>query len=167
MFLFAPFLSTFFWLYHQKVVIRKEVKQQLIAGLDEEELVKLTFSKEASRQLDWKHAHEFEYQGKMFDVVKSRLHGANISYWCWPDRQETQLNKALTTLVNKVLGHSRQSREHQKKLNQFLKTLFNETQQAWHSTLPPPLQIAFSPYSERTKNLKLDQLSPPPVVIHS
>lgn len=117
----VPYLGTV-WLHYQKSVVRKEIKRQMIAGIDKEELVLLRFSiKESKNNLRWEHSDEFEYDGEMFDVVQSEMKGDSIFYRCWLDRKETKLNKQLDNIVTQAMECNQQHKEQQKRLANFFK----------------------------------------------
>ncbi|MBI2280155.1 MAG: hypothetical protein HYU68_05650 [Bacteroidetes bacterium] len=121
----TPFMGSYFWLKHHKKLIKKEVKKQMIAGMDKSELILLKFTKtETETKLDWKHSKEFEYNDQMFDVVEKETHGDTTSYLCWLDRAETKLNKRLRELVTLTLGNNAQNQNQQKQLTHFLKSLY-------------------------------------------
>lgn len=108
----------------EKYRIRKEVKRQIIAGIDKNELVLLTFSRAAiNTDLRWEHAREFEYRGEMYDIVETNETGDSISYWCWWDHRETALNKSLDKLTQSACGQSPGSKEKQQRLQDFVRSL--------------------------------------------
>jgi hypothetical protein len=112
-------------LQHQKKLVKKEVKWKMISGIDREELVLLKLTeKEKNALLIWKHAREFEYRGEMYDIVTSERLGDTTYYWLWWDHEETKLNKQLTGLVAKALGHHSDHQEKQQRLNDFFKSLY-------------------------------------------
>lgn len=101
--LLVPATATFLYLYWRKLEIREEVKEQMIDGLEEDQLVLLKFTEaDAHRQLRWEHAGEFEYQRQMYDIVRRELKGDTTYYYCWLDKAETQLNRQLEQLVAEV-----------------------------------------------------------------
>lgn len=105
---------------------RKEVRSQMIAGIDKKELAQLKFSKAtAKKELIWEHSKEFEYRGNMYDVIETEFNGDSIIYWCWWDNEETILNRQLSNLVLKALGSNPQNKENEKQLTEFFKTLFH------------------------------------------
>ncbi len=123
--LIVPVIATFTYLHYQKVMVRKEVKHQMIMGIEQADLVLLKFTKEESQaNLSWKHSKEFEYQGQMYDIVKTETNSDTIYYWCWLDHAETKLSRKLDELITHVLGHSPQNQERQKKLLEFYKNLY-------------------------------------------
>lgn len=67
---------------------------------DREGLVLLSFDAElAATQLRWEHDREFEFEGMMYDVVEAESCEGMVHYWCWPDGEETSLNRLLEELV--------------------------------------------------------------------
>ena len=123
--LIAPFAGTYIWLKHELKITRKELKKQLIEGLDNRDLVTLKFVKYRIKcELKFEHPKEFEYHGEMYDVVKSETKGDTIIYNCWWDNKETKLNKQLAHLMDDILGSNPQNKENQKRLVNFYKSLF-------------------------------------------
>ena len=105
--------------------IRKEVKEMLFMEVDRNELIELSFYiNDAKSLLSWKDEHEFEYLGRMYDIVETSILGDTIKYLCWPDDEETRLNKRLDELVAKALGSEPQKKESSKRLLDFLKIQF-------------------------------------------
>jgi len=129
----APVLISYGWLQHQKTRVHKEVKRQLLAGKADEELVLLRFSQEETKtQLRWEHSREFEYQGQMYDIVRTEQRGDTILYYCWWDREETALNNEITRLTANVLNNNPEQQSQQERLFSFLKTLYNSCIAGWH-----------------------------------
>jgi hypothetical protein len=123
--LLLPAVSGIAVLKIQKKKIRKEVKQKIIRGICENELVYFVFSKEASQTLlDWKHDKEFSYQDEMYDIVKKEISGDSIRYWCWWDQEESKLERQLEKEVWIALGAHPQKKKHEKKWKDFYKKLF-------------------------------------------
>jgi hypothetical protein len=118
-------VGTYGWLQMQKRAMRKEVKHKLMAQVDKSQLVLLKFtSEEATKQLEWEHSKEFEYQNEMYDVVSTETHGDTTYYWCWWDYEETDLNRQLVNLTTLALNKDPQHQKRQ--LAQFLQHLFVE-----------------------------------------
>lgn len=126
--LIGPFAFTFSWLQYQRYIVRKSVKRAMIEGLDEKELVTLSFSrKEADSVLEWEHSREFGYRGEMYDIVRSEEHGDSVTYRCWPDREESQLNRQLASIVDLHMDKRQpNNRAQQDHLVQFIKLFFYE-----------------------------------------
>lgn len=123
--LLAPPIWVSSWFASERSVIRREVRSQLMHGIKDADLVVLTFSKsEVQRLLHWERDDEFEYRGKMYDVVKVKAHGDRISYLCWPDEPESELNQKLRLITAQLFNHAPQPKEQGVKLVLFFKSLF-------------------------------------------
>lgn len=100
----------------------------MIVGINKKELYLLKFSKsESLSKLNWEHANEFEYLGKMYDIVEKTIKNDSIIYLCWLDKEETTLNKKLKNLVQQALGHNPLNQDRQHKLVSFYKNLYTTT----------------------------------------
>lgn len=125
--LLLPAMAGWVYLSHQKHVLRKNIKEQLLQGVDENELELLVFTeKEISEKLNWKHEKEFEYNGQMYDIAKSETRGELTYYWCWPDKEETQLNRQLKQLITSLFGGDQKNKEQKQKVSNFYNSLFSE-----------------------------------------
>jgi hypothetical protein len=91
-----PLHSSFLSIQHRKKMLRKEIKRKIIAGLKEEELVKLKFANaDLNRKLKWKHSKEFEFNGEMYDIVSVSKTSDSTEYLLWWDAEESVLNQKL------------------------------------------------------------------------
>lgn len=134
--------------------------------MDKKDLVLLKFGKsENESKLRWKHSKEFEYKGQMYDIVETKLSGDTILYWCWWDNDETKLNKKLTNLVADILGNNQQNKENNKRLVQFLKSLYHTPLGNW--MIPYQLKSCtyFIDNSEIYISFSSDPIVPPPQFI--
>lgn len=105
-------------------MVKKNIKRKMIAGIDKEELVLLKFTKaEAERELEWEHSKEFEYKREMYDIVESQTTSDSVLYWCWWDYEETNLNLALSDLVEKNLGKDSKRSQKRQQLLDFYKNM--------------------------------------------
>lgn len=101
----APFWISYSVIQYQKHTVRKEIKRQIINGLDKNDLVLLKFSStESNSKLKWEHDKEFEYSGIMYDVIESKTKGDSVYYWCWQDDDETELNGNINTLAAQAMA---------------------------------------------------------------
>ncbi len=160
--LFAPVAATFVYLQYQKKQIKREVKWNMIAGIDRDELVLLTFSKEETEtELRWKHSREFEYKGEMYDIVEKTVGRDSVSYWCWWDHEETALNRQLDGLLARVMGQNPERQKNQAQLSQFFKNLyFQEVQE--ESVEMESLDKTTFFYANRFQSIGLSPPIPPP-----
>jgi hypothetical protein len=106
-------------------MLRKEIKRKMIAGLNEEELVKLKFANaDLNKKLQWKHSKEFEFNGEMYDIVSSKKTADSTEYLCWWDAEESVLNQKLLALVSKKIPDLPGNRELSFQLTNFYKTFY-------------------------------------------
>lgn len=123
--LFLPATITYLGLTYQKKQIKREVKHKIIAQIDKTELTLLKFTEQQKQtDLRWEHSKEFEYQGEMYDIVTTEYHQDTTYYWCWPDHEETKLNKQLAQLTALALAHNTRHQESQAQFFKFFKSLF-------------------------------------------
>ena len=107
----------------EKYFLRKQVKHRMMDDLKNEELVKISLSKnEAKSLLKWEKPHEFEFQGRMYDIVRKYETKDNITYWCWPDTDESYLNQLLSSIINKASKNKNSKKSDQ--LINFLKSIY-------------------------------------------
>jgi len=108
----------------KKAQVRHEVKEQMVEGMDRAELVEIRLGWAEMGELEWEHEKEFEYQGEMYDVVEKRVEGGEMVFLCWPDQQESALNRQLEQLAARALGHDSDHQHHQQLTQRFFNSLF-------------------------------------------
>lgn len=156
-------MSTFGWLHLQKTVVKKEVKKQISAGIDKNDLLLLTFSKrEARTRLRWEHSSEFEYKDQMYDVVETWTLGDTVYYWCWLDHKETKLNKQLKELADRASGKSKKIREKNERFIPFVKSLYFAGFFRWNGSAPECLREQVSYFSDSYSSITIRPPTPPP-----
>jgi hypothetical protein len=102
--------------------IRREIKQQIKAGVPEAELVLLKIP----RNLEEKnnpifqriHEREFRYGGDMYDIVRQETNGDTTWYYCLADEKETLLFANLDELVKQDMAGNPQ---HRKQIDELLR----------------------------------------------
>ena len=108
-----------------------------MASTDREDLELLRFSREeASALLRWEHEHEFEYRGQMYDVVESAVQNDTLYFWCWWDREETELNQKLGKLASMALNSNPERKEQRKNLISYFKSLYFQN---FNEQIEPPV----------------------------
>jgi hypothetical protein len=101
----GPVIGAVTWIGFRKAIVRKEVRERIIAGIEANRLVVFKFKKgEADPLLRWEHSGEFEYDGRMYDVVETWTQGDAVYYRCWRDEEETRLNSRLKETVARSLS---------------------------------------------------------------
>lgn len=130
--LIVPAVATYTWLRQHKRAVKREVKWNMIAGVDKKELVFFTFSnKDIVTKLRWEHAKEFEYQTQMYDVVEKVVANDSTQLWCWWDHEETKLNKQLQRLLVGVFQNDLESKTKQNNVFKFYTLLFFQPEFSW------------------------------------
>lgn len=128
--LVLPLVGTYAFLELQKHQVKREVKWKMIEGVDKEDLVLLTFDKDDIETiLDWKHSKEFSYQEEMYDIVQSEDKGDSISYFCWWDNKETELNKQLANVLQDFIGNKPINKKNKEHLISFYSKLYCPVQE--------------------------------------
>lgn len=137
----------------------------IIAGLAKDELVFFKFSLEDAKvKLSWEHSKEFEYMDNMYDVVETEIQNDSVSYWCWLDSKESELNLKLEHLVSNALGQNPQTRENHSRYFNFLKSMYPQMVFDWKSGTLNITEEILSPYSLDYTSLTISPLSPPPKI---
>ena len=160
--LLSPALIGFFAVQIERSAVRREVKHQILEGIDKDRLELISISRKDSDELRWEHSKEFEYQGEMYDVVYMKTTKDSIQYWCWWDHKETALNKELSALLDSRQNQSTSHKNHVQ-LIVFFQSLYAEKVNHWElkpdCTTLPCFRIPFmNSYKSRT----LQVTAPPP-----
>ncbi|MBK8565488.1 MAG: hypothetical protein IPN76_19605 [Saprospiraceae bacterium] len=157
-----PFMGTKAILLLRKQAVREAVKERILAGVGQNELVELTFSLQATKaDLKWEHSKEFEYKGEMYDVVKSEQRADSITYWCIHDKAETEINRQLDKLTAHASGKDPQHKAALGNFFDFLKSLFCNEQPTVERPAIASVVNHFT-YQFSTKTLYPPADSPPP-----
>ncbi|MDT0678009.1 hypothetical protein [Autumnicola musiva] len=101
--------------------IKTEVRQKIIDGTPEEELVQLKYSSETKEEFHWHEDGEFRYRGKMYDVVRAEDGENTIVYYCIVDKEETIL---LASLKKQLEKNSKRNKRNGKMAKSFHKVFF-------------------------------------------
>jgi len=153
----VPFVGTFLGVGYERAVHRNEIKEQLITGMEKNELVVFAFTDEEVEKLEWEHDREFEYKGFMYDVVDSWEENGLHYYKCWPDVEETRLNLKLKNLIAGVLGQDQRNKQQHEQLLVFIKSVFLQTSFVWK---PVFLQDYFHSDLFRIKSIEIVYYAP-------
>ncbi len=119
-------MGMYSYLQWEKWQVKKEVKKQIIAGLNTDQLVCFEFTfEQVNSELNWHHIKEFEYQGQLYDVVSQKTKNNTIVYWCFADHKETEIDKKITSLTSNILNQNKQRNDNQQRVSIFAKSLFH------------------------------------------
>ncbi|MCU0370451.1 MAG: hypothetical protein MUC31_03460 [Bacteroidales bacterium] len=164
--LFLPFAGSYLFFDYRAKTIKKEVSALILQGIREELLVNMTFSlTDADKQLNWKHAREFEYDGRMYDIVRSAAKGDSITYTCFRDHKETRLYQQKQKSIAKALGHDPLQKKQNERLRNFFSNFFVQQNQAANHILS---FLSLSHYALNIKHYALVYIippSPPPKIV--
>ena len=127
------------WLRMEKRQIQKHVRNTILPTIDDSELISLTFSSEDTlTELRWKHAKEFEFQGRMYDIVKRNRQENSITYLVWQDDEETEINTKIKQLTNTIFNTSSDSKNSQLTFQLMVKTLYFPPLLNWECAFSVP-----------------------------
>jgi hypothetical protein len=75
----------------QLSAVKSEMKAFLLNQEGHKDVIELSFTTEASKQLEWENETEFGYKGEMYDVIEKKTEGNKILLRCIADTKETAL----------------------------------------------------------------------------
>lgn len=161
--LILPLGITAWYLKWHQHTLKKSIKKELIHQTALDKLELLTFkSSEINTRVSWKDAHEFSFNGNMYDIVSSQIVNDSVYYWCWPDLKETQLNKQLYHLLDTALGQNPIRSESTTKLFQYCATWYLDIREV--TVLPASVFhskfVAY--YNKYLPTIYLEHVTPPP-----
>ncbi len=164
--LLAPVAGLYLWLRYEKKLVKEEVKQAILGGLEKDQLVCLNFSvDEVERMIEWENDYEFEYRGEMYDVVETEYSDNSISYWCWHDSKETRLNDRIGDLLAGGLNDDPVNQDKHIKLLQFFKSLYPTITGQIEPTHPIFSSIETDLIRKHWKSPVLSPPVPPPEIV--
>lgn len=151
---------------HRQKEIRREVKHQLIAGLDDASLTHFSFTEEELASLEWKHDKEFKHEGLMYDIVKREKTGDVHHFWCWKDDKETELYQQFESMLAGLTAPIPEDQQSTLKWLQFQTSLYCNSLMVWQ-----PKQLFYTdnsiaiPYTNLYHSLCLEPSIPPPLAV--
>lgn len=145
--------------------VRQSVKEQIRAGMPENGLITLKFSHhDAQTLLKWEHEREFEYLGKLYDIVRSESTPDSILYRCWPDTHESMLTDAWRNLWAKTQQSHPEQQRSQVLLSLFFQSIFCIQLPDWQDVadISTTKKTPLPPYLVAWVTFCVAPLSPPP-----
>jgi len=159
----APFWGTYIFLQHKRNEIRNEIARIISKNPAKENLVLFKFTaSDVETRLDWKDDHEFEFNGKMFDIVTQGRVGDTILYYCYKDEKETKLNKDKHQLLARSMGQDPARKSQAERLTDFFKSLFSQDAFSWNIITSSFNIIRISIFDFQYVSTCLAPPSPPP-----
>ncbi|MCE2790169.1 MAG: hypothetical protein LW630_09695 [Saprospiraceae bacterium] len=120
-----PFWVTEFSLHLQRKETRKIAKELIYRGLNESDLVAISIQ-ESGCMFHWEKEHEFEYDGMLYDIVRTENCAGDTIVYCWPDHAESRIKKKLNSLHNQFLQQSPVRQDQQNRIWSFYQSLYFE-----------------------------------------
>ena len=112
---------------YNKYQIKKQVIKEIIKGFDKSELSLISVSKlQKNTKLQWIHSKEFRYNGEMYDIVNLIETPDSIHYYCWWDKEETELNNKISNVLNQIFSDNPQSKKMLSKAFSFLGVFYEK-----------------------------------------
>ena len=109
----------------------------------------------------WVHAHEFKYNGEMYDIVKKVDNDKQLILYCINDKKETKLEEEL---ANRVHDNSQNSKQKQSSFH--LNIFLSEQAQTEKTNIAYSSELSFNFLSPDNYNsVQLDIPSPPPRLV--
>jgi hypothetical protein len=143
--LLLPFSGSYLFFHFKKGRIKNEIIVKIEAGLQEKDLIILGFTKEEiETRLDWKHSREFEFNGRMYDIVRQSQAGDSVFYTCYQDHKETRLNAEKEKLIARALGQDPFQKKQTERIKNFFNTVFSQDAFSWKPCLIQPSTFHYS-----------------------
>lgn len=93
------FVGFFSFVEIEHFLIRKQIKKAIKRSVPEHQLIDFHFTLKESKKLKWLKPHEFELNGRLYDVVRKTKSRGIWNFHCIDDIQETKLFKKLNAAV--------------------------------------------------------------------
>jgi hypothetical protein len=93
------FVGFFTFVEIEHFLIRKQIKKAIKLSVPENQLIDFHFTVKESNKLKWLKPHEFEFNGRLYDVVHKTKSRGIWYFHCIDDIQETKLFKKLNSAV--------------------------------------------------------------------
>lgn len=112
----------------QQAQIRREIKQQIKAGVAEDDLVLLKIPKALEENPNSVfrriHSKEFRYNGSMYDIIRQCDHGDATWYYCIADVKESGLFASLESRIRFEMNHNTERKKQSEQVLRLLVGLY-------------------------------------------
>tara|TARA_R110000823_G_scaffold266883_1_gene386800 strand:- start:236450 stop:237004 length:555 start_codon:yes stop_codon:yes gene_type:complete len=168
-FLFVAFLFNFGGCYiilkYQQYQVKKEMIQQIKAGVSDADLTQIRITSKNENELLWEDGEEFRYKGIMYDVVKTEtLDKETTIYHCLTDTQETNLLAELQDILKKNKKSKNNRKNPVKTFFKFFNKIPPQPQKQGIAVFETKTEVSFE-YINYYNPPKLDVSSPPPKTV--
>ena len=142
--------------------IKTEVQNEIIKGLNINELTPVTINKNNLATVEWfEDGKEMHYKGEMYDVVKSAEDATSITYYCINDKQEESLFANLEEHINTHVAANKPMQNQKKIIDNVIKVYFSNRHIA-KLNYASSSAIQFSLASLTFQSTLIETDSPPP-----
>lgn len=147
----------------RQVEVRREVYAYLKTHTCDNNLthfqLQLNNGQLADDRFAWENENEFEFAGKMYDVIERNVAGNNVVLHCLEDKKETELVNAFGETQK---NQSQQSKSRTASLLQILSVLYLPAQVDSLSPAAVTMQHSFTCFTSTIIERAADILTPPP-----
>ena len=147
----------------RQVELKKEVHAYLKSHTNDAHLtyfeVQLQNGAFTDERFAWENENEFEFAGKMYDVIDSTTTGNRMVMHCVEDKKETELLKAFAALQNSETQHGKSRTA---SLLQLITTVYLPIQITCIPPAPIVIKYNFNSYISSIVERAADILTPPP-----
>ena len=167
LFLLAIFLFNTMGYFIAFKAMQYQIKSTIISeinlGIKTESETIVTINKNDLSEIDWKESgREMVYNGKRFDIVKSKEDINSITYYCINDKQEETLFSNLDEHINMHISTDKSTTSHSSKnlVNDVVKIFFTSQHQFTFTT--QATSVCFLPFRVDYTSESIKTNSPPP-----
>lgn len=150
----------FFYYSYQQYLVKKEVKEELLANIPSNLLEEISLDDNKDK-INWKDdGEEFLLNGQMYDIQKTIIKNGKTFFYCLNDTKETALIKKISTAA-----HRNSNRSSSEKNKHVLKLQVNDYLVYTTETgigLPVISQPFFVHFNEKPLAASQEIITPPP-----
>jgi len=147
----------------RQVELKKEVHAYLKSHTNDIHLTHFSIQLQKGQFTDerfaWENEDEFEYAGRMFDVIEKRMEGNIMVMHCLEDKKETELLRAFEETQK---SESQQGKSRTASLVQLISTLYLPVQVSSLCAISTAIPHNFNCYTASVVERAADILTPPP-----
>jgi len=147
----------------RQVELKKEVHAYLKSHTNDKHLthfkVQLTEGTFTDERFAWENETEFEFEGKMYDVIGKTTSDTIMVLHCLEDKKETELLRAFAAVQNNETQHSKSRTS---SLLQIISTVYLPMQIACVPEAPIAIRYNFNFYTSSPVERTADIPTPPP-----
>lgn len=147
---------------------KRNIKAQIEIGISQENLVSIIVTEDNIAQLHFEDEHEFEYEGMMYDIVRTEiLPDKKTVYYCIADREEANLMADFDKSFEKETNPQKESDTTAQLLAHLLSKVYLLTQNSFIFYCYFPKQLHLPAYPIQYHSPFLQKNFPPPKPIAS